>query len=126
MGSLGVKVENNLLSIDLSQMDFEIEELQTIMEKYRLKKKYHRLQDGSFLELENSSVVKFIAGITDGIDVDYRQIEKGKLKLPLYRSMYLERMLENLKNTSIVKDVQYKELIQTSGIFQDMYNGKLQ
>lgn len=112
MGSLGVKVENNLLSIDLSQMDFEIEELQTIMEKYRLKKKYHRLQDGSFLELENSSVVKFIAGITDGIDVDYRQIEKGKLKLPLYRSMYLERMLENLKNTSIVKDVQYKELIQ--------------
>lgn len=112
MGSIGVKIENNLLSIDLSKLDFEIEELQTIMEKYRLKKKYHRLQDGSFLQLENSNVVEFISGITDGIDIDYKQIEKGNLVLPLYRSMYLEKMLENLKSTSIVKDANYKELVK--------------
>lgn len=112
MGSIGVKIENNLLSIDLSKLDFEIEELQTIMEKYRLKKKYHRLQDGSFLQLENSNVVEFISGITDGIDIDYKQIEKGNLVLPLYRSMYLEKMLENLKSTSVVKDANYKELVK--------------
>lgn len=36
--SLGVKVENNLLSIDLKDFDIDVEELRNIMEKYHLRK----------------------------------------------------------------------------------------
>ena len=49
MGTVGVKIENNLLSIDLSNLDIDIKELEKIMQKYELKKKYYRLKDGSFL-----------------------------------------------------------------------------
>ena len=54
IGNLGVKIDNNLLNIDFSNINFNIEELKEIMRKYKLKKKFHRLKDGSFLKLEEN------------------------------------------------------------------------
>lgn len=110
--SLGVKVENNLLDIDFSNLDFDPSELKEIMQKYHLKKKYHRLKDGSFLNLEENETIEFIDSITSGMDINYKELEKGELKLPVYRSLYLDRLLENLENTNINKNEAYKDLIQ--------------
>lgn len=112
IGNLGVKIENNLLNIDFSNLDFEPTELKEIMQKYHLKKKYHRLKDGSFLNLEESDTISFIDSITAGMDVNYKELEKGELKLPIYRSLYLDRLLENLEHTNINKNEEYKDLIQ--------------
>ena len=113
INTLGVRIENNLLNIDFSDMDFDLQELQEIMEKYRMKKKYHRLKDGSFLKIDQNDAMQFINSITDGLDIDYKKIENGSLKLPLSRSMYLDRLLKNLKNTNVVKNSEYKDLIAT-------------
>lgn len=113
VGTLGVRIENDLLKIDFENLDFDVDELKDIMTKYKLKKKYHRLKDGSFLKLEENETIEFIDGITSGIDIDYTQIEKGELKLPVYRSMYLDRLLENVKGTTIIKDDTYKNLVNT-------------
>lgn len=112
IGSLGIKIENNLLDIDFSNLNFDLNELDTIMKKYRLKKKYHRLKDGNFLSLEESETIQFIDSITDKINIDYKQISKGELKLPLYRSMYLERLLKNMSPINIIKDEKYKTFIK--------------
>lgn len=110
--TLGVKVENNLLDIDFSNLDFDPSELKEIMQKYHLKKKYHRLKDGSFLNLEENDALQFIDSITSGMDINYKELEKGQLKLPVYRSLYLDRILENLENTNINKNEAYKDIIQ--------------
>lgn len=112
VGNLGVRIENNLLNIDFSNLDFDLAELKEIMKKYRLKKKYHRLKDGSFLSLEENDTMQFIDSVTDKIDIDYKQLEKGKLQLPVYRSMYLDRLLQNMKNTNVTKSSEYKNLIK--------------
>ena len=57
IGTLGVKIENDLLKIDFSQIEFDINELQEIMEKYKLKKKFFRLKDGSYLNLEENNTM---------------------------------------------------------------------
>ena len=111
IGTLGVRIENNLLQIDLSNLDFDPDELEDIMEKYRLKKKYHRLKNGSFLSLEENETIDFIDGLTKGIDIDYKEIEKGSMKLPIFRSMYLERLLQKLKTTNIARNAEYKNLV---------------
>lgn len=111
VGTLGVRIENNLLKVDFENLDFDIKELKDIMAKYKLKKKYHRLKDGSFIKLEENETIDFIDGITESIDIDYSQIEKGELRLPVYRSMYLDRLLQNVKNTSIIKSDEYKNLV---------------
>ncbi len=110
--SLGVRIENNLLNVDFSKMDFDLSELDEIMKKYRLKKKYHRLKDGNFLKLEENDTMNFIESITDAIDIDYGQIQKGELHLPLYRSMYLERLLQNINSLAVSKNTEYKRFIQ--------------
>lgn len=110
--SLGVRVENNLLNVDLTKLDFDPSELVNILSKYKLKKKFYRLKDGSFLQLKNNEDLEFMSNITEGLDIDYKELEKGTLRLPIYRSLYLDRLLENLKNVNVNKDEQYKKIIK--------------
>lgn len=109
--SLGVKVENDLLAIDLKNMDIDSKELQEIMSKYALKKKYHRLKDGSFIELEENQEIEFLNKLITGMDIDYKQIENGEIKLPVNRSLYLDQLLKGIKGTEITKNGAYKKIV---------------
>ena len=111
MGSIGVKVENNLLEIDLKNLDIDIKELQKIMEKYQLKKKYYRLKDGSFLNLEENKEIDFLDKLVTGMDIDYKELEEGEVKLPAYRSLYLNKLLKNKTGIQVTKNNEYKEIV---------------
>ena len=111
IGSLGVKVENNLLTIDLDNLNIDVKELEEIMAKYELKKKYHKLKDGSFVNLEENPDIEFIDKLMTGMDISYKDLEKGNIKLPVNRSLYLNQLLKTVKNTQIDKNSEYKKLI---------------
>ena len=111
MGSIGVKIENNLLSIDLNNLDIDVQELQKIMERYNLKKKYYRLKDGSFLELEDNKEVEFLDKLVMGMDLEYKDLEDGELQLPMYRSLYLEELLKKNKGNQVIKNNEYKNIV---------------
>ena len=111
MGSLGVKIENNLLSVDLNDLDIDIKELEKIMQKYNLKKKYYRLKDGSFLELEDNKELDFIDKLVTGMDIDYKDLEDGEVNLPMYRSLYLEELLKGTKGNQVIKNETYKNVV---------------
>lgn len=111
MGSLGVKVENDLLAIDLKNMDIDVKELEEIMSKYAMKKKYHRLKDGSFINLEDNKEIEFLDKLITGMDIDYKELESGEVRLPVYRSLYLNQLLKGLKGTEIIKNEAYREMV---------------
>ena len=111
MGSIGVKVENNLLEIDLKNLDIDIKELKKIMEKYQLKKKYYRLKDGSFLNLEENKEIDFLDKLVTGMDIDYKELEEGEVRLPAYRSLYLNKLLKNKTGIQVTKNSEYKEIV---------------
>ena len=110
--NLGVRVENNLLDIDFSSLNFDPAELQEIMKQYKLKKRYHRLKDGSFVNLEDNDTIKFIESVTEDIDVDYGQIKNNTLQLPMYRALYLDKILEKNSFIHVTKDESYKNLVE--------------
>ena len=109
--SLGVKVENNLLTLDLANLNVDVKELEEIMTKYELKKRYHKLKDGSFVNLEENPDIEFIDKLMTGMDISYKDLEKGNIKLPVNRSLYLNQLLKTVKNTQIDKNSEYKKLI---------------
>lgn len=111
IGSLGVRVENNLLSIELNQLNIDFSEIEEIMHKYKLKKKYHRLKDGSFLDLQDSKEIDFIDKLITGTDIDYKELENGNIKLPINRTLYLNQLLKDIKGTEIIKNKEYKNII---------------
>ena len=110
IGSIGVKIENNLLEVNLLNIGFDIDEIQNIMKKYTLKKKFHRLKDGSFLSLEQNDTMDFITGLLESEDISYEEIKKGEIKLPISRSMYLDKILQNI-DSEITKDDKYKKIV---------------
>ena len=110
IGNIGIKLENDLLRIDLSKIDFNIEEIKSIMQKYKLKKKYHRLKDGSFLDLEENETMDFIGSLLENEDISYKQIQEGELEIPISRGMYLDRLIQNL-NTNVEKNDEYKKMV---------------
>ncbi len=111
MKNLGIRIENNLLHVDFSQLNFDVSELKEIMQKYHLKKKYHRLKDGSFLNLEENETINLIDYMTTGMEINYKQLEKGELELPVYRSLYLERILTKNNIINVSKNASYQELV---------------
>lgn len=119
MTSIGVKIENNLLSINLENLNFDKSELKDILEKYRLKKKYYRLKNGDFLSLEENEDMNFLDSLTSGTEISYKELESGSIKLPIYRSLYLDRIMNRFENTTIKKDETYRKLI---GNVQDKTN----
>ena len=119
MTSIGVKIENNLLSINLENLNFDKSELKDILEKYRLKKKYYRLKNGDFLSLEENEDMNFLDSLISGTEISYKELESGNIKLPIYRSLYLDRIMNRFENTTIKKDETYRKLI---GNVQDKTN----
>ena len=111
IGNLGVRLENNLLAIDLSNINIDSDELQEVMEKYKLKKKYYRLKDGSFLDLQDNEDIAFLDELVTGMDIDYKELENGSIKLPVSRTLYLNELLKKLKGTEVNKDREYKEIV---------------
>ena len=124
IGNMGVKVENDLLSIDLNNLDIDLKELKAVMEQYNLKKKYYRLKDGSFLELEDSQEIQFLDKLIGGLNVEDKEFEKGTLNLPVYRSLYLNKLLKGIKGTQITKNDNYKSIV--NGLDKDRLEEEIQ
>ena len=112
LSNIGIKIENNLLEIDLSSLNIDTAELIDIMEKYKLKKKYHRLKDGTYLNLVGNENIDFLGRLVTGADIDYNELSTGVLRLPVHRTMYLNQLLEGLHETKIEKNDDYNNVVK--------------
>lgn len=111
LGSVGVKVENDLLNIDLSKLNISPEEIQDVMEKYKLKKKFYRLKNGSFLNLAENEDVEFLDKLASGMDINYKDLKNDVIKLPVNRTLYLNELLKRFNNTKTTQNSEYKKII---------------
>lgn len=109
--TIGVKIENNLLDIDLEDFKFNIYEIKDIINKYKLKRKFYKLKDGTYISLEKNNSLDFLENVVDNIEIDYVNSEEGTIKLPIYRAMYLEKLFKEMNNTNIQKNEYYKKMI---------------
>ena len=124
INSIGVKIENNLLNIDLSNIDINKSEIVEIMKKYKLKKKYHRLKNGEFINLEENEALSTLEKIADGTSCQYEEMVNGTLQLPIYRGLYLDKILKQNDGIVLKQGEKYKKLIDDvySRQISDKYN----
>lgn len=110
INSIGVKIENNLLNVNLSGIDLEPSEIEEIMKRYTLKKKFHRLKNGDFIDLSENETLDMLSKLSEGTGTSYKELISGDLKLPVYRSLYLDKILK--QNDAVIKQSEsYKQLI---------------
>ena len=123
LGTIGVRVENNLLSIDFKKLNINVDEIKDVMQKYQLKKKYYRLKDGSFLNLEENEDIEFLDKLVTGMDLDYKDLEKETVKLPINRSLYLNELLKREQSVNASKSNEFQKIV--SDLEKDNINDEI-
>ncbi len=110
ISNVGIKIENNLLKLDLTGFNFTAEDLANIMERYKLRKKFYRLEDGSYINLEANETLDFLDKLNIDGKLKYEQLVNGELELPVYRTLYLDKILKNT-NIIVERNKEYKDFI---------------
>lgn len=116
--SVGVSVSGDLLNLEISTQDVPPEELLDILRSYRQKKKYYRLKNGDFLSLEDESI-KTVDELMTSLRMSPRELMKGNVKLPLYRALYLDSLLEKNEEIYSNRDSHFRRLVKSFKTVKD-------
>lgn len=108
--NVGVKVSNNLIDLQFDFGGYTVSQLSEILSAYRLKKKYTRLKDGSFIELENSSIAA-VNEIFESLDLDLNS-DNSEIQLGMYRVPYLNEILKNNGDINVERDVKFRDMVK--------------
>uniref|UniRef100_UPI004057C3B6 SNF2 helicase associated domain-containing protein n=1 Tax=Acetatifactor sp. TaxID=1872090 RepID=UPI004057C3B6 len=109
--SVGVSVESDIMNLTISSEDLTQNELLDILYSYQRKKKYYRLKSGDFLSIEDESLEE-LAAMLEALHVSPKEFVKGKMQLPLYRALYLDKMLEQNENIYAERNSRFKNLVK--------------
>ena len=96
----------------MSKINVDKQELQDIMQKYKLKKKYYRLKNGDFIDLEESHDIEFLDKLVTGMDLDYTDLEKEEIRLPVNRTLYLNELLKKQEISNVSKNSEFKKIVE--------------
>lgn len=93
-------VRSNLLDLRLSADGMSAAELAELLESYKLRKRYHRLSDGSFVDLAQTDLAE-AAALVDELGVTKRQLASGAVTMPAYRALLIDDAGSSWLNTSV-------------------------
>ena len=110
--NVGIRVDNGLLELDISKINVDMDEIKDILKDYKIKKKYHKLKNGDFLDLTENKELNLLDEMATTLDIDYGNIKEGKINLPINRSFYLEKLMDSNHDFTVAKNEQYTELIE--------------
>lgn len=116
--SLGVRIESDLLNIEFNTYDFPKDELMDVLQAYRLNKKYYRMKDGSFVNIEDTALLEF-SSILDGVQISEHDLHNGSIQLPKYRSLYIDSTLKDTNMIQVERDQSFKNIIRDMKSVQD-------
>ena len=111
ISSVSVKLNNGLLELDISKLDFDLDEIKDVLKNYNIKKKYYKLKNGDFLSLEQSEDLEFLSEMSNSLDVNFDRVNHGIIKLPVNRSVYLEKLLSKNESINTEKNENFSKLI---------------
>ncbi|MCF0156871.1 MAG: SNF2 helicase associated domain-containing protein, partial [Veillonella sp.] len=114
--SVGVQLESGLLDLQVSS-SYSPEELIAVMEAFRAKKKYHRLQDGSFIPV-NSPDIEALITMADKLGIKPKDLAKERIHLPMYRALYLDSLAQEQEERILSYDGAFRTFVETFSVEQ--------
>lgn len=89
--SVGVSLAGNLIDLDVHASDLSPDELAGLLASYRMRKRYHRLANGAFLDIADLDLAG-LERIAADLDIPAASLAAG-VELPAYRAFYLDEAL---------------------------------
>lgn len=111
IGSLGIKLQNNMLYVALENINMPTNEIEAILNAYKRRSKYYRLKDGSFLDLKEG-ITGDLVNIVEGLGIKGEELAEGEKVIPKYRALYLDQILKNSEEIEVTRDKYFKQIIR--------------
>lgn len=108
---VNLSVSDGLLELSFDTGDFPPEELTALYESLLLRRRYHRLKDGRYLELNGSSYEK-MAEMAKMLQLSKRELARGKAELPAYRGLYLDELLTDSEGMQVSRDAKFRSMVR--------------
>lgn len=108
---VGVKVDHDLLSLNMESAQIPPMEIAEVLSKYRQKKKFHRLKNGELLYLESPDLEE-LSNFMDEYHINANDIQNGSLTLNKNRVFALDNNATELQHIQIERDESFQKLIQ--------------
>lgn len=103
--SIGISFKANLINLTVSADDLPRGELVALLNSYRRRKRYHRLKDGSFVDLANADLAEADDLLVD-LDLMPEDLRDGSAALPAYRALQLDDLVaDEQKDAAFVQYV---------------------
>lgn len=116
--SVGISLSDGLLNLELDTGGFPPEELSALYQSLLRRKKYHRLPDGRYLELNGSAVEK-MAEMAQMLQLSKRELAQDNITLPAFRGLYLDSLLSGSEGIQVSRDQQFRQMIRNFKAVED-------
>lgn len=109
---VGVSIQSNLLDLTIQTEQLPHAELDAILKSYKLRKRYHRLKDGQFMSLEDSSL-GVLSELADGLELSGKDLETGRISLPKHRALFVDAVLKDAgEQVHVHRNQLFKQLLR--------------
>lgn len=103
--------DSDLLEMELDFDDIPAAELKDLFHSYRLKKKYYRLKNGDFINLQTMNMEK-AANLLEHMNVSYKDLkDSNALMLPKNTALYLNQVLESEEEIHVQMNEDFHKLV---------------
>lgn len=109
--NLGISVSGGMLELDVLTEDLSNEELLELLKNYKKHSRYYRFKSGEFIEIGDSSL-QMLFEMMEAMHMTPKEFVKGKMHLPLYRTLYLDKMLEEHSEVYNTRDQQFRQIVK--------------
>lgn len=116
--NVGVSLKSDLLELTIHTKEMKADELAYLLSKYDPRKKYIRLKNGDFLDVQEDGL-NLLAEVGSDLQLSEKQLRKGNIVVPKYRAMYLDAALKNAKALAIDKNRDFKSMVRNMKTIED-------
>lgn len=116
---IGVSLSGGLLNLDIESERLPQHELQGLLNSYRQRRRYYRLKNGDFLQLEEGPL-STLAELADGLNLSSRDLQQGQLQIPQYSAYYVDQVLrDGGEALNVQRDMNFRSLIRNLKNYED-------
>ena len=109
--SVGVRVDNDLIRLDINSDDLPREELSSILSAYRRKKKFYRLINGQMLNIDSEDIGA-LNELLEEYHIDTKELKKDSVEINKYRMFDLDETTNKQDLLKVTKTDSYKDLME--------------
>ncbi len=116
--TVGISLSGDLLELSMNSEDISREELLEILNRYDRRKKYYRLRNGDFINVQGEDLETLVE-LKQALGLSEKQLRSRQVTLPKYRALFLDGELKGSATLSAVKNRSFRSLVRHMRTVED-------